>query len=190
MYGAQSGNMMCDKSMLNQASKVNIHFTLSEVRLCDFIQRPSGIYTLILSVVAVSNLSFVYSEPPSAPTNVRVSAVGTRVATVSWRAPANSFPNSLTAVSSYRITASQDRFRNGNHVVTKNSGAASSHRFTDLEEYTLYSFTVTASNTFGRSQASSAATAKTQQAGMFLWKIYSFNMLYRIRIRVPNNNSP
>ena len=98
---------------------------------------------------------------------MRVSAVGPNVATVSWRAPVNSFPNSLTVVYSYRIIASQDRFHNGNRLVTKNSGATS-HRFTDLEEYTTYSFTVTASNIFGRSQASNAVEAITQQAGMCL----------------------
>lgn len=111
--------------------------------------------------------TYAHAEPPSAPTNVRTSAVGTRTATVSWRAPTNSFTNSLTAVSSYQITASQTLFPTGDIVITTHAGTTS-YRFNNLQEYTMYTFTVVAANSFGSGPASSPVKAQTLQSGMVL----------------------
>ena len=106
-------------------------------------------------------------EPPSVPGNVRVSNVGQRTATVSWDPPINTFLNSLTAVSAYRVSASQGQFQQGNHTVTRGQHSRS-HDFMDLEEYTEYSFTVEASNTFGYGAASEPEEATTLEAGLCL----------------------
>lgn len=122
-------------------------------------------------IISRCNTCLHATEPPAAPTIVRVSGVGQRTATLSWRSPINNFPNSLTAVSSYRVTASQDMFHDGNRAVTKRVGTTT-HRFTDLEEYTTYSFRVAATNTFGQGPESDALEATTLQAGALL--SYSF----------------
>lgn len=104
------------------------------------------------------------AEPPAVPRNVRVSDVGQRTATVSWDPPTNTFPNSLTAVTAYRVSALQNEFQQGNQIVTK-AEQSQMHQFIDLEEYTTYSFRVAASNTFGEGAASEAEEATTLQAG-------------------------
>ena len=114
--------------------------------------------------IACILLRIFISEPPAAPTNITVSSVGQTTATVSWRAPTNNFSNTLTAVSSYHVTASQSVFQEGNRVVTKSSDSTS-HIFTDLEEYTTYSFSVVALNTFGQGPESHSKDATTLQAG-------------------------
>ena len=105
-----------------------------------------------------------YTVPPSEPKNVTVSNVGQRSATVSWDPPTNNFPNSLTDVSGYRVFASQNVFQERNHVAFKDEHTET-HEFMDLEEYTLYSFSVAASNAFGYGTASDPQEATTLEAG-------------------------
>ena len=97
---------------------------------------------------------------------MQVSSVGQTTATVSWNPPPNNYPNTLTAVSSYYITASQHVFSEGNHSITKNAGTTN-HHFTDLEEYTTYYFSVAASNLFGQGPGSDVREATTLQAGLY-----------------------
>jgi len=59
----------------------------------------SKFYTLFLVVCLIATV------PPPPPTNVSISAVGTRTATVSWQTPLVDFPNDLTAISQYFIQA-------------------------------------------------------------------------------------
>lgn len=118
-------------------------------------------------VVTIHIHTYTHEVPPSAPTNVRTSAVGTRTVTVSWRAPTNSFVNSLTSVSSYQVTASQTLFPMDDVVITTR-GQTTSCRFSNLQEYTSYTFTVVADNSFGSGPASSPVKAQTLQAGMVL----------------------
>ena len=70
--------------------------------------------------------------------------MGQRSATVSWDPPTNTFSNPLTDVSAYRVTASQNVIQDGNHVATEEK-LSRKHKFTNLEEFTNYSFSVSAS---------------------------------------------
>ena len=130
-----------------------------------------------LSVLLVNtSLYHMNTEPPSVPRNVRVSSVGQRSATVSWDPPNNTFPNPLTSVSEYRVTASQSQFQEGNRFSTEDEHSGT-HQFTDLEEHTMYSFSVAASNIFGYGVASEPEDATTLQAGLLIDKVYP-NMLH------------
>ena len=113
-------------------------------------------------------ISFMISEPPAAPQNVQVSDVGTRTAIMSWDPPDNSFPNVMTDVSSYHISATQSDFTGGNRAAVE-SKQSRSYQFTDLEEYTTYSFTVAASNAFGEGVESEPQVASTLQAGVYIF---------------------
>ena len=135
------------------------------VRRLSFV--PSNIIPFAVLIQFQSGSLLLFTEPPAVPQNVRVSNVGQRSATVSWDPPSNTFPNSLTAVSAYRVSASQDAFQQGNRVATK-SKQSRTHQFTNLEEYTTYSFSVAASNTFGEGVVSEPKEATTLQAGLFL----------------------
>jgi hypothetical protein len=103
------------------------------------------------------------NEPPAVPRNIVVSNVGKRTATVSWVPPPNTFPNQLTAVSAYRISASQNQFQEGNRVVTAGQQSRM-HEFTNLEEHTTYSFRVTAFNSFGEGASNDPIEATTLEA--------------------------
>ena len=110
---------------------------------------------------------FSSAEPPGEPRNVAVSNVGQRSATVSWTPPHNSFPNSLTAVSSYHITASQNQFQDQGNRVATTGDQSRMYEFTNLEEFTTYSLRVAASNSFREGGASGAIEATTLEAGLF-----------------------
>jgi len=102
--------------------------------------------------------------PPPPPTNLQVSSVGTRTATLMWQKPVIRFQNSLTDVSSYQVIATQSQFPDLVDVVVTVS--ASSYTFPQtLQEYTLYSCTVKARNTFGLGNASHSVEFRTLQAG-------------------------
>ena len=93
-----------------------------------------------------------------------MSNVGKRTATVSWVPPPNTFPNQLTAVSAYRISASQNQFQEGNRVVTAGQQSRM-YEFTNLEEYTAYFFHVAAFNSFGEGASNDPIEATTLEAG-------------------------
>ncbi|CAI8005522.1 Receptor-type tyrosine-protein phosphatase F [Geodia barretti] len=103
------------------------------------------------------------NEPPAVPRNIVVSNVGKRTATVSWVPPPNTFPNQLTAVSAYRICASQNQFQEGNRVVTAGQQSRM-YEFTNLEEYTAYFFHVAAFNSFGEGASNDPIEATTLEA--------------------------
>ena len=93
-----------------------------------------------------------------------------RTVTLTWQAPANNFLNSLTAVFSYRVscTANQVLFSVNDLLVDTGRGATT-YTFSDvLEEYTLYTCTVTAQNSFGLGGRSVPVEFTTLQAGLLL----------------------
>ena len=102
--------------------------------------------------------------PPPPPTNLQVSSVGIRTATLMWQKPVIRFQNSLTDISSYQVIATQSQFPDLVNVVVTVS--ARSYTFPHaLQEYTLYSCTVKARNTFGLGNASHSVEFRTLQAG-------------------------
>ena len=127
---------------------------------------PSSVVPRVCTLVLSKNYYIILCtyRAPSEPRNVRVSDVGQRSATVSWDPPTNTFSNPLTDVSAYRVTASQNVIQDGNHVATEEK-LSRKHKFTNLEEFTNYSFSVSASNTFGYGAASEPKEATTLQAG-------------------------
>ena len=124
-----------------------------------------------------------YTVPPSEPKNVTVSNVGQRSATVSWDPPTNNFHNSLTDVSGYRVSAVQNVFQEGARVATKDK-YSQTHEFMDLEEYTLYSFSVAASNAFGYGTASEPQKATTLEAGLLASYIASIGRTFIAKLLI------
>ena len=79
-------------------------------------------------------------------------------------------------MSSYQITASQTLFPTDDIVITTRAGTTS-YRFNNLQEYTMYTFTVVAANSFGSGPASSPVKAQTLQSGMVL-------IIFTVRISI------
>ena len=93
-----------------------------------------------------------------------------RTVTLTWQAPANNFLNSLTAVFSYRVlcAANQVLF-SVNDLLVDTGTDATTYTFSDvLEEYTLYTCTVTAQNSFGLGGPSVQVEFTTLQAGLLV----------------------
>ena len=67
----------------------------------------------VIFSAAIASLTAV---PPLPPTNLQISNISTRAATLSWQAPVVSFLNSLTAVSSYQVIAMQGQFPNVSNI--------------------------------------------------------------------------
>ena len=104
--------------------------------------------------------------PPLPPTNLQVSNVNTRAATLTWQAPVVSFLNSLTAVSSYQVTATQGQFPNVSDIHVDVGASVIQYTFPQtLEEYTVYECTIKARNAFGLGSATQPVELRTLQAG-------------------------
>ena len=104
--------------------------------------------------------------PPLPPTNLQVSGIGNRTATLSWQAPVVTFLNSLTAVSSYQVMATQEQFANVSDIYVDVDASTTTYTFPQtLEEYTVYTCTVKARNAFGLGNATQPVTLRTLQAG-------------------------
>lgn len=109
-----------------------------------------------------------FPVPPLPPTNLGYSRVSTRTARLSWRAPAVTFLNSLTSVSSYRIVARQDSF-NISDLVIEVPFTQTIYSFpSTLEEFTEYSCEVHAGNSFGYGRPSQAVQFQTLEASQFI----------------------
>lgn len=109
---------------------------------------PSGTTTKI-GVDAI-NFRLVLTVP-GPPTGVSATA-GNAQAVVSWISPAN---NGGTAITGYTVTASP-----GGRTATA-TGAARTATVTGLSNATAYTFTVTATNSIGKSSASAASAPVT-----------------------------
>ena len=110
----------------------------------------------------------MYTVPPLPPTNLQVSGVGNRTATLTWQAPVVTFLNSLTAVSSYQVMATQEQFANVSDIHVDIDPNTTTYTFPQtLEEYTMYTCTVKARNAFGLGNATHPVTFMTLQSGIY-----------------------
>ena len=108
----------------------------------------------------------MFTVPPLPPTNLHVSGIGNRTATLTWQAPVVTFLNSLTALSSYQVMATQEQFSNVSDICVNVSVDVATYTFPQtLEEYTVYTCSVKARNAFGLGNATQAVTLRTLQAG-------------------------
>ena len=114
------------------------------------------------------NLLSPISVPPLPPTNLQVSGISNRTATLTWQAPVVTFLNSLTAVSSFQVMATQEQFSNVSDIYVNVSVGVTTYTFPQtLEEYTVYTCTVKARNAFGLGNATHPVTLRTLQTGMY-----------------------
>ena len=74
------------------------------------------------------------------------------------------FLNSLTAVSSYQVMATQRQFANVSDIYVDVGDTTYTFPQT-LEEYTVYNCTVRAKNSFGLGSATQPVTLRTLQSG-------------------------
>ena len=116
--------------------------------------------------------SFAYASltavPPLPPTNLQVSNISTRAATLTWQAPVVSFLNSLTAVSSYQVIAMQGQFSNLSDIRVDVDAGMTNYTFPNtLEEYTVYACTIKARNAFGLGSATQPVDLRTLQTGKY-----------------------
>jgi len=106
--------------------------------------------------------------PPLPPTNLQVSNISSRAATLTWQAPVVSFLNSLTAISSYQVIATQGQFPNVPNISVDVGAGVTNYTFPqNLEEYTVYACTIKARNTFGLGSATQSVDLRTLQAGEY-----------------------
>ena len=104
---------------------------------------------------------------PLPPTNLQVSGIGNRTATLTWQAPVVTFLNSLTAVSSYQVMATQEQFANVSDIYVDLDANTTTYTFPQtMEEYTVYTCTVKARNAFGLGNATQPVTLRTLQTGL------------------------
>ena len=108
--------------------------------------------------------------PPLPPTNLQVSGIGSRTATLTWQAPVVTFLNSLTAVSSYQVMATQEQFANVSDIYVDVDANTTTYTFPQTM-YTVYTCTVEARNAFGLGSATHPATLRTLQSGMMAIEI-------------------
>ena len=111
-------------------------------------------------------MSIILTVLPLPPRNLQVSGVGNRTATLTWQAPVITFLNSLTAVASYQVMATQEQFANVSDIYVDVDANTTTYTFPQtLEEYTVYTCTVKARNAFGLGNATQPVTLRTLQAG-------------------------
>ena len=115
----------------------------------------------------------VITVPPQSPTNLQVSGIGSRTTTLTWQAPVITFLNSLTAVSSYQMMATQEQFANVPDIYVNIDANTTTYTFPQtLEEYTVYTCTVKARNAFGLGNATQPVTLRTLQSGTMQLRDY------------------
>ena len=78
------------------------------------------------------------------------------------------FLNSLTAVSSYQVMATQEQFANVSDIYVDVDANTTTYTFPQtLEEYTVYTCTVKAGNAFGLGNVTHPVTFVTLQSGIY-----------------------
>ena len=105
------------------------------------------------------------SVAPPPPTDVIISSVSRRTARVSWNHSVVIFINNLTVVTGYRIVARQSVFNISDIVIEVPHTEASYVFPSTLEEFTVYSCEVYATNSFGYGEPSQTVQFKTFQDG-------------------------
>ena len=112
-------------------------------------------------------MCIILTVPPLPPINLQVSGIGNRTATLTWQTPVVTFLNSLTAVSSYQVMATQEQFANVSDIYVDLDANTTTYTFLQtLEEYTVYTCTVKARNAFGLGNATQPVTLRTLQTGL------------------------
>ena len=77
------------------------------------------------------------------------------------------FLNSLTAVTSYQVMATQEQFANVSDIYVNVDANVTTYTFLQtLEEYTVYTCTIKARNAFGLGNATQPVILRTLQSGM------------------------
>ena len=110
----------------------------------------------------------IFTVPQLPPTNLQVSDISNRTVTLTWQAPVITFLNSLTAVSSYQVMATQEQFTNVPDIYVDVDANTTIYTFPQtLEEYTVYTCTVKARNAFGLGNATHPVTFMTLQSGIY-----------------------
>ena len=111
--------------------------------------------------------AIMFTVPPLPPTNLQISDIGGRTTTLTWQEPVVTFLNSLTAVSSFQVMATQEQFANVSDIYV-NVNDVTTYTFPQtLEEYTVYTCTIKARNAFGLGSATHPVTFRTLQTGMY-----------------------
>ena len=128
---------------------------------------PTVTYSKKHQASELIHFAIMFTVPPLPPTNLQVSDIGNRTATLTWQAPVVTFLNSLTAVSSFQVMATQEQFANVSDIYVNVGAGVTTYMFPQtLEEYTVYTCTVKARNAFGLGNATQPVTLRTLQAGM------------------------
>ena len=104
--------------------------------------------------------SFPPPDPSSPPTEVQVTSVGRREATITWQPPI--FDDQNGVIIYYQLIVSQSQFEIPNIVVNVN---ITSHTLTNLEEHVDYTVVVAAATQIGIGPFSSAVNFTTLQDG-------------------------
>ena len=105
-----------------------------------------------------SHVFFV--DPSSPPTDVQVTYVGRREATITWQPP--TFEDQNGVIMYYQLLVSQSQFEIPDITVVANT---TSHTVTNLEEHVQYTVVVAAATRIGVGPFSSAVNFTTQQDG-------------------------
>ena len=147
-------------------------FEVLVMSACKVVLRRKNVGTLDqlqkINNTSFNNIDIMFTVPPLPPTNLQVSGIGNRTATLTWQAPVVTFLNSLTAVSSYQVIATQEQFVNVSDIYVNVSLGVTTYTFPQtLEEYTVYTCTVKAENTFGLGNATQPVTLRTLQSGIY-----------------------
>ena len=105
-------------------------------------------------------LSCLPTDPSSPPTEVQVTYVGRKEATITWQLPM--FEDQNGVIVYYQLIVSQSQFEIPNIIVNVN---VTSHTLTNLEEHVNYTIVVAAATQIGIGPFSSAVNFTTLQDG-------------------------
>ena len=105
-------------------------------------------------------ISCFFADPSSPPTEVQVTYVGRRKATLTWQPP--TFEDQNGVIVYYQLIVSQSQFEIPDITVVANT---TSHTVTNLEEHVQYTVVVAAATHIGVGPFSSAVNFTTHQDG-------------------------
>ena len=107
------------------------------------------------------------TDPSSPPSEVQITYVGKREATLTWQPPM--FEDQNGVIVYYELVVSQSQFEISDIIVNANT---TSHTVTNLEEHVQYTVVVAAATRIGVGPFSSAVNFTTQQDG----KTHAFSL--------------